>query len=40
MEGHFGTLGYLVVGIFGATWIVTILIYRMMGYRKIPTPTI
>jgi len=40
MEGHFGTLGYLVVGIFVATWIVTILIYRMMGYHKIPTPTI
>ena len=40
MEGHFGTLGYLVVGIFVVTWIVTILIYRMMGYHKIPTPTI
>ncbi len=34
---HFGALGYLVIGMFAATWLGAFAIYRVMGYRKIPT---
>ncbi|HMD62898.1 MAG TPA: HoxN/HupN/NixA family nickel/cobalt transporter [Stellaceae bacterium] len=34
---RFGVLGYLVVGIFVATWAVSFAIHRAVGYRKIPT---
>ncbi len=33
---HFGALGYLVVAVFAATWLVAFVIYRAMGYGKIP----
>jgi high-affinity nickel-transport protein len=33
---RFGALGYLVVVIFVATWLVSFVIYRAMGYHKIP----
>jgi len=34
---RFGALGYLVVAIFVATWLIAFVIYRAMGYHKIPT---
>ena len=34
---RFGAFGYLVVAIFVATWLVAFVIYRAMGYHKIPT---
>jgi high-affinity nickel-transport protein len=34
---HFGALGYLVITIFAAMWFVAFVIYRAMGYHKIPT---
>jgi nickel/cobalt transporter (NiCoT) family protein len=34
---HFGTLGYLVIAIFVATWLVSFVVYRATGYPKIPT---
>jgi nickel/cobalt transporter (NiCoT) family protein len=34
---HFAAIGYLVVAIFAATWLIGFLIYRTMGYHKIPT---
>jgi high-affinity nickel-transport protein len=33
--GHFDLLGYLVIGIFVASWLVSLMIYRAMGYHKI-----
>ena len=33
--GNFTALGYLVVGIFVASWLVSFAIYRTMGYNKI-----
>jgi high-affinity nickel-transport protein len=35
LAGNFAALGYLVVGIFVASWLVSFVIYRMMGYHKI-----
>ena len=34
---RFGALGYLVVVIFVAAWLVSFVIYRAMGFPKIPT---
>jgi nickel/cobalt transporter (NiCoT) family protein len=33
--GNFTALGYLVVGIFIASWLASFAIYRAMGYNKI-----
>jgi high-affinity nickel-transport protein len=33
--GHFATLGYLIGGIFVASWLVSFVIYRAMGYHKV-----
>jgi nickel/cobalt transporter (NiCoT) family protein len=33
--GNFIPLGYLVVGIFVTSWLASLAIYRVMGYRKI-----
>ena len=33
--GHFDALGYLIVGIFVASWLVSFAIYRVMGHHKI-----
>jgi nickel/cobalt transporter (NiCoT) family protein len=35
VAGDFTALGYLVVGIFVASWLASLAIYRMMGYHKI-----
>jgi nickel/cobalt transporter (NiCoT) family protein len=35
--GNFTALGYLVVGIFMASWLASFAIYRVMGYNKIDT---
>ncbi len=34
---RFGALGYLVVAIFAAVWLASFVIYRAMGYHKMPT---
>ena len=34
---NFTALGYLVVGIFIASWLASFAIYRVMGYNKIDT---
>ena len=33
--GNFTALGYLVVGIFAASWLTSLSIYRVMGYHEI-----
>ena len=33
--GNFTALGYLVVGIFAASWLTSLAIYRVMGYHEI-----
>jgi high-affinity nickel-transport protein len=32
---NFAELGYLVIGIFAASWLISLAIYRAMGYHKI-----
>ena len=35
INDNFGTLGYIIVGIFAATWALSVLIYRWKGYDAI-----
>ena len=32
LNGHFGTLGYFIVGLFGLSWIVSIAYYKWRGF--------
>lgn len=35
INDNFGTLGYIIVGIFLVTWLVSYIVYRAMGYDSI-----
>jgi high-affinity nickel-transport protein len=35
LNDSFGALGYLIIGLFVASWIVAALIYRLRGYRRL-----
>ncbi len=39
MNEHLGMLGYLIVGIFVASWAVSMLVYRLKGYDKLEIQT-
>jgi high-affinity nickel-transport protein len=38
LNDNFGALGYLIVGIFALSWLVSVAIYRLRGYDKIGEP--
>ena len=41
LNDNFGALGYLIIGIFAVSWIVSVLLYRLNGYDRLelqPTP--
>jgi nickel/cobalt transporter (NiCoT) family protein len=35
LNGNFGSLGYMIIGIFIASWFVSLIIYRVKGYDRI-----
>jgi high-affinity nickel-transport protein len=35
LNDNFGMLGYLIIGIFAASWIVSVLLYRLNGYDRL-----
>jgi len=35
INDNFGTLGYVIIGVFVATWAISVLIYRWMGYDRL-----
>jgi nickel/cobalt transporter (NiCoT) family protein len=39
LNDHFGALGYLIVGIFAASWLVSMAVYRWNGYDRIGEST-
>jgi nickel/cobalt transporter (NiCoT) family protein len=39
LNNHFGTLGYLIIAVFAASWIVAALIYRLRGYDRLEVGT-
>jgi nickel/cobalt transporter (NiCoT) family protein len=38
LNNNFGALGYLIIGIFAVSWIVSILLYRLNGYDRLELP--
>ena len=39
LNDEFGMLGYLIVAVFAASWILSILIYRLKGYDRLEPVT-
>jgi high-affinity nickel-transport protein len=39
LNGHFGTIGYLIIGVFAAGWLVAAVIYRLRGYDRLEIET-
>jgi high-affinity nickel-transport protein len=39
LNNNFGTLGFIVIGVFVVSWIVSIAIYRMNRYDEIEVST-
>jgi high-affinity nickel-transport protein len=35
LNDNFGALGYLIIGIFAVSWMVSILLYRLNGYDRL-----
>jgi high-affinity nickel-transport protein len=35
LNDNFGALGYLIIGIFMASWIISALVYKMRGYDRL-----
>jgi high-affinity nickel-transport protein len=35
LNQNFGTLGYLIVGIFAGSWLVSILVYKLRRYDEV-----
>ena len=38
LNGDFGTIGYLIIGLFLASWLVSVAVYRLKGYDRYETP--
>jgi high-affinity nickel permease len=37
LNDNFGTIGYLIIGLFIVSWFFSLVIYRMKGYDKVVT---
>lgn len=35
LNSNFGALGYLIVGVFAVSWLISVAVYRLNGYDKI-----
>ena len=35
LNDHFGMLGYVIIGVFVVSWLVSLAVYRLRGYDKI-----
>jgi len=35
LNDNFGALGYLIIGIFAASWMASLLLYRFKGYDRL-----
>ena len=35
INDNFGTLGYIIIGVFAATWALSVVLYRLMGYDRL-----
>ena len=35
LNDNFGVLGYIIIGVFALSWLISVLIYRGRGYDKL-----
>jgi high-affinity nickel-transport protein len=35
LNDNFGVLGYVIIGVFALSWLISVLIYRAKGYDKL-----
>ena len=40
LNGNFGSIGYLIITVFLASWLVSAIVYRFKGYDRYETPTL
>ncbi len=40
LNGNFGTLGYLIIGVFVASWMISVAVYRLKGYDRFEAPNL
>ena len=40
LNGNFGSIGYLIIGVFVASWIASAAVYRLKGYDRHEAPTL
>jgi len=36
LNDNFGALGYVIIGVFALSWLVSVMIYRAKGYDHLP----
>jgi high-affinity nickel-transport protein len=36
LNNQFGTIGYLVIGLFAGSWVISLAVYRLKGYDHLP----
>ena len=39
LNDNFGVLGYVIIGVFAASWLLSMLIYRLKGYDALEVNT-
>jgi high-affinity nickel-transport protein len=39
LNDNFGVLGYVIIGVFGISWMISVIVYRAMGYDSLETRT-
>jgi nickel/cobalt transporter (NiCoT) family protein len=39
LNGHFGLIGYIIIGMFALSWLVAAMIYRVRGYDRLEVQT-
>ena len=38
LNGNFGSIGYLIIGVFVVSWIASVAVYRFKGYDRYEAP--
>jgi high-affinity nickel-transport protein len=39
LNSNFGTLGFLIIGVFALSWIGSVIIYRLKDFDRLESPT-
>jgi nickel/cobalt transporter (NiCoT) family protein len=39
LNDHFGTLGFVIIGVFVLSWVGSVMVYRVKGFDRLGTTT-